>query len=240
MDRWLGRQSWAAPRSSFKQWRKMPGTSNSQRPLRTGQRCCCQAMFRLPAHALHPFLLAQKTGAHGVKGAHSVSLLAPHPPLPLSLSQQDLSMTSLDKNLQWLPSAYRIRAPLSGSVFEAPLNLTSTKAISVTHSSSCFPGLPPPATCLSPPPGFPRDILWAFKGFTPPAWHAFLPLGPFSLWKVLAHSSKPCLRIITKPLILPDRILPLCSQSISQYGTRACLTHKRICLFPCVCFSALD
>lgn len=153
-----------------------------------------------------PFFLRREQMLMVLRGEEG-PLPAPCPSPPLSSSQQDLPMTSVDKHFQRRPSAYRIKAPLPDSVQDA--------------SQSDLPQLPPGSLCY--PPCFP--LPWslqplprvtlhslAFPGtHSGPSLHhpglPFLPLQAFSLWKVLVHSPKPCLRIPMKPCTSPGRSL---------------------------------
>lgn len=113
---------------------------------------------------VHPLLNAHETDAHGAKWAKRVSLPAPYPPWYLSSSQQDLSMSYLDKSLQGLPPACPIKAPLSASTHQTKSDFpgalsgcrllpTPTPAPHVTLHSPVLPGThagPPQASLRQP------------------------------------------------------------------------------------------
>ena len=66
------------------------------------------------------------------------------PPLYLSPSQQDLSITSLDKSLQRLPPAYRIKAPFPASAYQTHQTLSCCHLLPrpcpplMSHSTAWF------------------------------------------------------------------------------------------------------
>lgn len=178
----------------------MPG-KNSWRPLRTGQPppptvARQRASYQPPSR--HPFLIAQGTDAHRAKWAKRVFLPPLYAPLGLSPSQQDLSMTSLDRSL--LP-------PPKGPI---PHQHTSHTRSDFPGAASCgrllpkpTPRLPPHVTlhsAASPGSGPPQALLCS--------WNALPATADFLCQAGCCSFLRFHLRVTPKPsLIPPDRTM---------------------------------
>lgn len=175
-------------------------------PLDSGERCLARATDRGPweqaspvvarQHAGYwpmpciPFSLHKKQMFMVLHVQKRVSLPAPYPPLPLFSSQQDFSMTSLYKNLQQHPPAYRIKAPINPCQQIQGSTQSDYYWLLWNHLNTCpffcCPGLPT-HRCMS------HCTPWLCPGHSLGLWELhstslrtlFWPLQPFSVWKVL-------------------------------------------------------
>lgn len=150
----------------------MPSKSESQRLMRTGQPCCCQATCTLPAHALQAFLPAQGTDAHVLSGQRGSPFL-PHI-LYLFLHHSRIFLRFFRQKPPVAPSYLQNKGPnpcqrIQGSFQCDFYRFPQSHLSSPTPFPAAPVSLPTHGCTLHSTPGSTQNTLWAFADFIPPA-----------------------------------------------------------------------